>query len=344
MSEVKATVAGDQLDLLFDINREIIRKKGKHVQFCEQFLNPNVEKHMKNEHTLLSIAIINRNTEMVQLLLKRQNSSIETLTTNNDSILHLLGRFWEDNYKEIVSSLLSNSELLMRTNKHNQTCLHNGCVDFLNFVLDGNYITKELLNLQDNFGRPFIFHLVCSKNELPILKLCIEKGADITIKDNQGFTILEHAKLYGAKEILDYLNPLFNTQTIDNTNLKRYDHVQCISSNITGVIISVVMPQNDCVTVAFNQPGLCQNILKSNLKKLPKALTLTQGSFIDDYDLLSEGLLVTDINQNRLIVESKHDTCCTISKLEDRQEKITYNKDTVKTSSFCHYIKLIRVF
>lgn len=71
----------------------------------------------------------------------------------------------------------------------------------------------EFINQQDNYGYTPLMSCVRSLNEsalkLEICKLLIDNGADISITDNDGKTVLHEAIFSGEVEIAEYLLNLF---------------------------------------------------------------------------------------------------------------------------------------
>lgn len=55
-------------------------------------------------------------------------------------------------------------------------------------------------------NRSYTALMLASKyGELEIVKLLLEKGADVNAKDNRGYTALSQASKYGDKQVVDFL-------------------------------------------------------------------------------------------------------------------------------------------
>lgn len=114
-------------------------------------------------------------------------------------------------YQEIVYLLLENGV--------DPNSLGEGGKGVLFFVTENVYINNELTllkmlldkganpNTKSAAGETILMRAVVGGN-LDSVKLLLQKGADLTIKNNEGKTAVDYAKEYNQKEVLEYLEKL----------------------------------------------------------------------------------------------------------------------------------------
>ncbi len=84
---------------------------------------------------------------------------------------------------------------------------------FCKAIMQGDIDTvRKLINLGENVNKkslgmtPAIF--AARYNKVEILKLLVEKGANLKMKSDKGITVMKQAKLSNAKEVITYLKSL----------------------------------------------------------------------------------------------------------------------------------------
>jgi ankyrin repeat protein len=146
-------------------------------------------------------------TDNKKLLIKHylENNSIDnefvrkTLGTNKDNLYDNLKEYFENLYltnnktcENLVFKYDENEFLKIRLN--------------YKFILDNKDLFKQGLPL--NFKGVFprnVLHNACKYKNLEMVKLFLEKGADVNDKDNDGWTPLHYACESGHFEIVKYL-------------------------------------------------------------------------------------------------------------------------------------------
>ena len=121
-----------------------------------------------------------------------------------------------------------------------QAACQRGNFELVNFLIDNGYITKEILNKQDNFGwTPLLFALRFNENVAVINKL-LELNPDITVVTNYKVGLLEAVSYNSNIQILDLvLNKIGNNKI----NLGKVDggfrpiHIACTDNSNPEILI-----------------------------------------------------------------------------------------------------------
>jgi len=68
------------------------------------------------------------------------------------------------------------------------------------------YLLSQGFDIKDYYkGDPTAIHIACMQGELEIVKLLVEYGCDLSLKNDDRLTPLEVAKKYQREEVVNYL-------------------------------------------------------------------------------------------------------------------------------------------
>lgn len=309
------------LENLFDTIVQLSKNK-IHLDVVKQLLSPQIEKHINFKHnsTLLKLAIITCNYELVSILIKRGNSSFKEMDKCNNNILNLICQY----DSSIESYIKEYPELFLHIdfnhqNNYGETILHSASINiktptFCNYLLNNKDLNpKEHLKVQDLKGNTCLFYLVIN-NRVNELKQCVQLNKDcIFLLNHERKTILDIALDLNQQEIIDYLNPFFlrinnhNAQKeISSNNFNLFDPVKIKSTNQTGIVLSDHKDFN-FVTIVLNnfEKEFIKNTMKSDLELIQQKKELNEsGDFIYDASKIQKGqLLLNDNGQKYLVVD-----------------------------------------
>lgn len=147
----------------------------------------NVDIQDDNGSTALSIALWDRNLDMVETLLDR-GADVKVQNKAGGTALHIAARL---NVEDVAQQLLAHGAGVDIRNGNGQTALH-VAVDH-----DDSRVAEILLayganvNIRDNDGRTAL-HIAASSDYCPAERL-LARGADVNIRDNEGRTALHIA-------------------------------------------------------------------------------------------------------------------------------------------------------
>lgn len=335
----------DLLDCLFDlVILKCHEKESDNREYIEKILNENeqLELHIstKNKLSLLACVCDTLNLPIIELLFKRQKSNIYNVSNNtkNSILHHIILNHKSDDCLQFIDL---NTFDFNYQNMFKSTVFHYAvCYNLLIFrkLIEHPMVTKEHLNIVNNYKHTCISHLVQKTEYLPLLKLCIDKGFNIFQKDLQDQNILDLAKLYNVKEIMDYLVPLFEQQIntdnnvnspnnlINNSSLRLFDTVEVTEYKKSGIVV-FTDPSLNFISVVLNNPKTedemtIHNILKSNIKKIEKPTLMSPGDFISHPELLKLGMVVMNQKRKKLVVTKITDNFVTLTTADI--ERITY--------------------
>lgn len=145
------------------------------IEFLMQFENLIMDTTQQSKilYTPLFTSIIYEKTKSVEYLLKNHEELIDKLIPEtNDTILH--------------------------------TAISVGNKNILRIVIENLNDEHQIINVKNNKGWSPL-HLAVMNNDLDVVKLLVEKGADISIMDNTSKTPLEIAFDNNFTDIFEYL-------------------------------------------------------------------------------------------------------------------------------------------
>lgn len=271
--------------------------------------------------TLLGYSVVHNKPELYKILLNRNESDIYDITSNKDSILHIVYRLKltaflsEKEYEDLFNRFDFNHK-----NIFGNTVLHTlSSNDIKNFLtlINFNKVTKEHLNIQNIIQQTCLHCLLYQPQPLPqetmiqCLEVCIKKGTDIFIKNDEGKTIYDIAKNnYHLRKVETFLQPYFEKKedkiTVTDSEIELLDHV-CYN-NKTAVVI-FIDPNYNFVTIVLNNPEsdnemIQLNVDKSKLTKITKKDVYDDGDFIYDLKMLKTGLIIMNNKKELFIVQA----------------------------------------
>lgn len=345
----------NQTELLDNLFELIILKSNDNnenddekINYIEKILNSYVqlESHISTEYECILLEYFwdYMNIPIMKLLFKRNKSNIYCLNENNDSILHNLIDYEPNTYKTYLQFIDLNLFHFHHQNKDGDTILHPAAIEGISFceiLIQHPRVSKDILNIKNNFNETLLFNLV-RNNSLSCIKLCIEKGADIFVKDINNKTIFTLAKEFNHHDIIDYLSPLFECKInlkyippmlespegsglMENikytTNIQLFDTVYVDKLKKTGIVLMNNNPNYNFVSIAINNPTNAdemkiQNILKSEINKIEKPLQIEPGDFIYDIKMLQKDLLVMNDKCEKYIVRQIQNECITLENIK----------------------------
>merc|ERR1712178_288217 len=103
--------------------------------------------------------------------------------------------------------------------------------------------SPELINKQTNNGQTALFSAI-SKELLDIIKILVEAGADLSIQDKYGFTVLHRLSSIGNAKIFDYLLSFYGEEKILKCLLKK-------DSEGNTCLITAAMDRNEALLKRF---------------------------------------------------------------------------------------------
>lgn len=169
--------------------------------------NEKLEKHISSKfgQSLLHYAITHNDLKLTKTLLFRNKSNIYNLNEIKDSLMHIIVRqtFKVEKY---IWFLILESFNLKYKNLEDETILHvaaDYCEhnSFLEFFLDHPCVTSEILNEVNSLKETFLFKLI-RKNNNDMVKKCIDKGANLFLKNNNNETIYDVAVKMKNKKMI----------------------------------------------------------------------------------------------------------------------------------------------
>ncbi|WP_339629538.1 ankyrin repeat domain-containing protein [uncultured Maribacter sp.] len=105
------------------------------------------------------------------------------------------------------SNLMANEITQLSSVLHNDLIINVDISSFCKAVIQGDVSTvKRLIDLGEDVNQkslgmtPAMY--AARYNKVEVLSLLIKKGADLTIKSNQGFTVKQYAELSNAEEAM----------------------------------------------------------------------------------------------------------------------------------------------
>jgi ankyrin repeat protein len=105
-------------------------------------------------------------------------------------------------FLDLVYEKLREYDKSKKYQKDSEEAWDRACIDVLTDLME----TQFEVNDKDEDGETIIKSSICSsKNDLAISKSLIEAGADVNIRDFQGYTALDHAKAVRHSEIVKLL-------------------------------------------------------------------------------------------------------------------------------------------
>ena len=166
-----------------------------------------INKANKDGKTPLYYACYKNNIEMVRLLLANgiTKETINKAGDDGDTPLH-----WAcfNNNIEMVKLLLAKGvtkETINKADDCGETPLYYACdnIEMVRLLL-GNGVTKETINKANNNGRTLLYY-ACYKNNIEMVQLLLEHGADINKANTYGNTLLFDACLVNNIEMVSLL-------------------------------------------------------------------------------------------------------------------------------------------
>lgn len=182
-------------------------------------------------------------------LIKNKNiqKSINTINNEGKNLLHFT--LEEYGNVQIINILINNGANIKQKDKNNVTpfmllCKRNDIdAKYLEELINKNNITKKDINKKDNYKDTVLFNIINNKNKdkQNILKLLIDKGADINIKNKDGKTVLDIVKEKNDTKLIEFFDSIKNNPhkhhkdtTISNSvqinDSKNKKHITSVSS------------------------------------------------------------------------------------------------------------------
>lgn len=155
-----------------------------------------------NGHTALMIAVINKQIDVIDILLQNKRCQINLQDHNGYTAIFFA---LEKGYLQILHKLIANGSNIWHLNKLEESLLYRAVfvhpaytdIDIINYL-----ISLELdVNIQNIYGNtPLMWSAKCGNKE--IVKILIENGADPTIKNMTGCTALTNARTQDIRDLM----------------------------------------------------------------------------------------------------------------------------------------------
>ena len=164
----------------------------------------------KDGQTCLHRAAGNRNFELCRILLGCNTINIDAQDMDGDTPLHGMFAF-PNTLPELVQMFLDRGVKVNEQNKESEGPLHKACrvgnVPGTRLLLDYHADIDD----DNNFGRTAL-HIAIMRKNFELVKLLVEKGADVYRKDNKGWDCFMRAADKGAVNILEFMLGLLKSQ------------------------------------------------------------------------------------------------------------------------------------
>jgi len=222
-------------------------KNNANIELIKQqiILGADINYKNKNGYNILMIACINKNYEVVKLLLENNvlidnnrvnnnyninSDSALMLSVNNIDILKLLIKYKSNvNYQNVmgytalmkaclnknldsVKLLIENKANLNALNKLNESALSLSCDIYNNSeIIEYLILSGANINNVDYFGNTPIYNLCCNyiniHNKIRLIKLFISNGCNINHKNEKNESIIDYGynQVYFSIEIFKFL-------------------------------------------------------------------------------------------------------------------------------------------
>ena len=202
-------------------------------------------KNIKASKIELTDEFINKFTKLIEN--KNIQKSINTTNNEGKNVLHV--NLEEYGNIQIINILINNGANIKQKDTNKVTpfmllCKRNDIdAKYLEELINKNNITKKDINKKDNYKDTVLFNIINNKNKdkQNILKLLIDKGADINIKNKDGKTVLDIVKEKNDTKLIEFFDSIKNNPhkhhkdtTISNSvqinDSKNKKHITSVSS------------------------------------------------------------------------------------------------------------------
>ena len=171
-------------------------------------------KNIKASKIELTDEFINKFTKLIEN--KNIQKSINTTNNEGKNVLHVT--LEEYGNIQIINILINNGANIKQKDTNKVTpfmllCKRNDIdTKYLEELINKNNITKNDINKTDNYGDTVLFDIINNKNKdkQNILKLLIDKGADINIKNKEGKTVFDIAKEKNDTKLIEFFDSIKN--------------------------------------------------------------------------------------------------------------------------------------
>lgn len=286
----------------------------------------------------LELAVSYEKINFVELLLKKNA---------NPNITHSLHRACKKQNLSIVKLLVENGADVNATNKYGTTALY--------YAIDNNSASMEIVELLlKNNANPnvdTILHIACRNQNLKIIKLLVENGADVNFIDNNGRTALFDAinAKNANKEIIRYL--IANGADIhkeDNNGISPLSFAESNKISLVKVLTEhekIKPSETPLSNITNNEQSILDKMvlqkkvidkLKDDVKSIKEKTNNNQ--ILDEYKIQIDTFQNTILSQSNEIIELQNKL---LKKEEDIKELI--NNFTSKINTLEEKIKKQKV-
>jgi ankyrin repeat protein len=233
------------------------------VSFIKQLIYHGVDPNEKYRSNLtpLRFAIINFNPDIINFLIDSR-ADINARTIDKDT--HLIAAIRIRNF-EAISLLIERGADLEAIGKMNTTVLHYGvytrCPKIMKLLIKACISTnvEYLLDYQDNFGDTPLIIASRARHSSDIVKLLLDNGSDMDLRDNYGKTAMMYAYRYHNYSSFHYLtDSKYDLNIFQNYKITWYPYK--ISKNIV-LTINDHIPEMKLMMVVYGR-----DIIKGSIK------------------------------------------------------------------------------
>lgn len=200
-------------------------------------------KNIKASKIELTDEFINKFTKLIEN--KNIQKSINTTNNEGKNVLHVTLEGYGN--IQIINILINNGANIKQEDTNKVTpfmllCKRNDIdTKYLEELINKNNITKNDINKTDNYGDTVLFDIINNKNKdkQNILKLLIDKGADINIKNKEGKTVFDIAKEKNDTKLIEFFDSIKNNSHKHHKDTTISNPVQINDSKNKKYITSV---------------------------------------------------------------------------------------------------------
>lgn len=316
-----------------------------------EYLPNEIDKYQskKFKMTLLGMSILYQIPELCKILINRNNSDIYKLSSRNESILHICSMHELLIISDVNPTFIDKFDFKC-TDIDKRTVLHSLALNFdktdlLFHLLQHEKITKEHLDMQDKKLQTCLHYFMLHKHSdepeeerIEFLKLCILKGANIFLKNQNNETIYDIVTKHNYLKVVQFLKTFFESQQNSSSKIQKFDLVQVSNDSHQTAIVLFIDPMYDYITIVYNNPKTEDemkpiNVKESQLTKLQKQKKYISGDFIYDKKMLKEGVLLKDYKNDLFYVRDD-----TIFRLHNMKMMKGYAGDILLNSGFMFWL------
>ncbi|KAL1487948.1 hypothetical protein ABEB36_015331 [Hypothenemus hampei] len=172
------------------------------VTFLVKEKNINVNVIDNDGNTALHNVARSGDLDIVKFLIKEKNIDINILNNDGNTALHCAAKSLNLN---VVRFLMAEGANVQTIDTDGNTVLHNAAKpdnsDMIKFLVNEKSVN---VNAKNNIGNT-VLHLAVKSGLCNIIQFLIEKGADVTLKNEQDATALDLAKQFRNQKIIGLL-------------------------------------------------------------------------------------------------------------------------------------------